>query len=270
MSLGQMFSLGLGFIIVLMISLVIVSFSAIGHISEIFLEYRGNSRTTIALNANLEDILEARTAALKYRDQPSETLAQEVRSNLREFIEDAKSYDEATFNDEKTSEIRALITVAEQYHDAFDKGTKLQSQIRELVQRLSALGPSAREDLTVALSLIASEGENKNTHAAALAIQTTMLGRFYTERFLVQNETRDIHRAFLEFTTAFRIIDSISSANEDADFMPRLGAARAKISEYVDTAKEIHSVVLQYLALQRNTMDSLETYQTYRIDKPLA
>ena len=269
LSLTQMFSLGLGLLIALMVAMIVGSFVVIDHVSSIFLEYRKNSSMTLSVNDDLEDILEARTAALKYRDRPSESWAQEVRQNLQEFMDGAAYLDRIPNEISNKAILSGLAAQARAYLDAFEETSRSQANLRKRVQRLSALGPSAREDLSVALSMSTGDNDSKTTQSVALAIQTLMLGRFYTERFLVRKESADLHRALLELQTSARLTEDLSAAQTQDEFQSRIGSANAKILEYSELAREIHAIALDQILLQRETLDTVGPEISSQLDLAL-
>jgi HAMP domain-containing protein len=128
--------------------------SAIGYmgamnLGDLFKQYRDTSRASMLLSNVVEDVLEVRLAALKYRATPDEAHVEAVESNLAQ-IEAARSKIATVIQDPDTqAKLKKLKTDMQGYGVAFERAVGADPEVVEQVftNKLDVIGPRVIEEL---------------------------------------------------------------------------------------------------------------------------
>jgi len=80
--------LGYGMLLVALVAGSVFAYVNVSSLGATYQGYRGTAKQTILINNIVEDLFEARIAALKFRISGSESDAQDVRSNIGEILRD--------------------------------------------------------------------------------------------------------------------------------------------------------------------------------------
>lgn len=81
--------------------------------------YRSLSQMNVAITAYVEDMFEARVAALKYRDTPEPAFAEDVTSNIAEMLDSDEQLQNFSQSPARLSEVEKLIAMAQKYDTQF-------------------------------------------------------------------------------------------------------------------------------------------------------
>ncbi|MEM9725801.1 MAG: methyl-accepting chemotaxis protein, partial [Pseudomonadota bacterium] len=177
-SVSKRIFLGFGAVLGLVAALAGVSYVATAQLSTIFYEYRATARQSLMVSDFVEDLFEARLAALKYRIAPSDSAASEVPDNLAEITQDISRLDELFYDDAAArAELERIGGSAAAYQEAF---TALRGLKAERVSLVAATQSHFAEVATGVAALItgAAGAQAPSLNAAfaeLLAAQTDLL-----------------------------------------------------------------------------------------------
>lgn len=257
-SVSRRIYLGFSIVLGLLAALAVVSYVATTQLAETYSEYRGTARQTLRVNDFVEDLFEARMAAFKYRIAPSAEAANEVDDNIAEIIGEKAKVNELFAADSPFHQTFARIySEAEQYRDAFFQMSALQARRNDAVAMLTELGPRAREQLTAVMEKAYLDADAVGAHFAAIAQQELLLGRTYTERYLVTNEPEAFAQASSHFDMAEQRLARLVFHLSDRDQKANAEAAVADVASYRATAEELRQIITERNAIRSEQLDTL-------------
>ncbi|MFV1889903.1 hypothetical protein VWX35_02045, partial [Phaeobacter sp. A36a-5a] len=130
--------------------IVVASFSlfAVRDLGGSYKEYRSTAKQNIAISDFVEDLFQARIAALKFREVRSSENADEVQSNIAEIIRDGNDLTVFEGNRHYSEEIRKVVVASEKYMEHFQR-LRVEVELEESLENsLLEAGRTARESLT--------------------------------------------------------------------------------------------------------------------------
>ena len=251
----QLAYLNTTFTVVLLLFLSISGFFIVNTLRDVFVEYRQTSQQTLALNSVLEDILEARTAALKFRSVPTEHYVNEVTANLDDAINCVTSCD--VFKD------------AAEYRDAFDRIAQkgviykklfletvtFQRQLDILVPEMSDAATHARQRLSEMMQSTESTNDIDAVIRAGHSIEALLLAHTYADRFLLTNEHSDYEHARVQLFDAMDQISALLAVLENPDKHWRVDEAQQSLGDYILAFESVHALIERLNTIRSAQLD---------------
>ena len=121
---------------------------------------------------------------------------------MAEITEDTRFHEIFEHDPATLQEMVELKELAADYASSFDEMSVLQGQRNELVAILSKVGPETRLMLTEIMETAYADGDIQAAFYVGIAQQELMLGRFYMERFLLNNDQDAFARVGKHFSSA--------------------------------------------------------------------
>ena len=256
LSIAQRIGIGFGIVIVLLAALAGYSFYSTTKIGEVFRDYRGTASQSIYLNALYEDVAQARQAAFKYRIAASDEVAEKVYRAVDKVVEDAARASDTFAHDERASElVQALSDDAVRYGDAMQELTTLQAERNKLVADLSELGRAARITMTTIMQTASDANDAGAVFFAAMAQQEFMLGRFYAERFLLNNAPEAIAEAYARLEQAEKNIAAAQTMVFNNDLRVLRDEFLAQRLQYAEVLAKVETTVYARNAVRTDRLD---------------
>jgi methyl-accepting chemotaxis protein len=271
LSLTKRINLGFAFVIGVVVLLAIVVTFVTWRLAVSVERYQTTANQTIVLNEYLEDLLEARLAALAYREDDSAQNAAAVASNLAEITQSTAGQQAFADFPDLLQDIGALQAAATEYDATFRRTVELQAQRHEEVAAIAALGQEARVTLSQVHSGVVANGMGPSAiEAAGSVVESLLLSRLYAERFLLTNdetalaESKDhletLRRNGRILTVALTGRDTLLGQTEDA---------LRKMGEFESALDRVSDIVLERNRLRGEVMDTIGATVTSRIDSAL-
>ena len=245
-----------GFSAVLLLLGVVAVIAVTGsrNVAGLFGEYRQTARTSLALGDLQEGILEARLAALKHRATASDDHASAVVGFLDGLRNDQARLAEITTDKKILERLEGLKSSIDGYQASFDETVQLQAQRNELVAKLSKIGPESRKTVSKIAESAYKDNDVQAAFYAGRVNESLMLGRFYSERFLLTNTDAAKTRLQGELTEANKRLNILFRSLENPGRRALAQEARTLIGQYADTINAIGQVIVAR-NLQRAAMD---------------
>ncbi|MEM1298033.1 MAG: methyl-accepting chemotaxis protein [Pseudomonadota bacterium] len=215
------------------------SYFAIDRIAGVFQQYRAEARQTALIAEEVERMYEARMGAFRYRIAPSDKAAGAVRENVSFIIDEERHVELLASNPGRLAEFEELKTKAAAYRDAFDRMIVLQDERNVLVNEMSKIGKDKRQQITEIMNSAFEDNDPTAAYYGGRTQQELLLGRFYAERFLLNNSEEAL-------AEAYRHLDQAMA--EMAILTPELQNPRRK-----ELAAEVNSGLAAY----RATLDAV-------------
>ena len=152
-----------------------------------------------------------------------------------------------------------------EYRASFDEAVSHQDGRNAAVARLSATGPAIRSDLTEVIESAYADGDPEASYYGARAQERLMLGRFYAERFLVNNTQAAADRANAELSEAQQYLTTLLPLLQNPRRRELTQAASAGLAEYQSAfAETVRAITARNAALDQ--MDQLGPQMTQAAD----
>jgi len=119
-----------------------------------------------------------------------------------------------------------------EYRSYFDEAVSHQDGRNAAVARLSGVGPQIRANLTEVIESAYADGDPEAAYYSARAQERLMLGRFYAERFLVDNSEASAERARAELAESAQNLDTLLPLLQNPTRRELTQAATTGLAEY--------------------------------------
>ncbi|MEM9763180.1 MAG: methyl-accepting chemotaxis protein [Pseudomonadota bacterium] len=259
---------GFAAVLGLLLVLAIASFSAAMYLGGIFTEYRAAARQTLTVSNLAEDLFEARVAAYKYRIDPSDAFAEEVQGNVDEITRDI---DEAAAlfdaGDPNFAIVEGVGESKNRFENAFLRMRELQLEREKLVARIGEIGPRARTQLSQIMETAYRDGDPAAAYYAGLAQQELMLGRFYTERYLLTNASEASERAEGHLQAVQAQLVELLRELQNAQRRNLATTTQQDAEAYLQTMTEVAEVIEARNAIQHRVLDALGPQMQTDVDR---
>lgn len=235
-----------GFFAILLLLGAFAAVAVVGShgVASMFADYRQTARTTLALGELQEGIFEARLAALKYRSGASETYSAAVLAQLDQLRKGKEALSKVTTEEAILNRLAQQKSAVDDYSAAFNETVGLQSRRNALVSELSAIGPKARKTISKIAESAFNDNDVQAAYHAGRANESLMLGRFYAERFLLNNAQSAKSRLSDELKETSRRLDVLLRFLENPTRQSLAKQAVELVREYSKTIDAIEQVIV--------------------------
>lgn len=243
-SLGQMITLGFAFCCVVFVLTGGFVLRSIYAIDQAVAEFGVGADTSLAMNADIEDVFEARLAALKFRATGDPALHDEVISNIDEVLIDSPMRQFIGVDPETDQTIALMQSQLQEYRDAYQDLIRHAEALSMLFAQVDQRGPEARRMITEIRESAFADNDITASNQAGIVQENLLLGRYYIVTFAQTGDPDRIAsaQAFLEDAVAQLAIleaqlenpqrrqlaaDAAAELNALLQLVPQLGETRA-------------------------------------------
>lgn len=257
-SISKQIYIGVGLVVGLLALVSIISLLATARLSSAFTDYRGTARQTQLTSFLIEDLLETRLAAFGYRLKASPEKAAVIDANVTKII-GGREKAKALFQTEPAviEELDEVARSIAQYQAAFANMKGLQAQREQFAAILSETGPRARKSLTAVMKSAYEDGDAEASYFAGQMQEQVLLGRFYSERFLLSNTQASLDAAQSHLEASVLAYEALIAALQNPERRTLAQAALADVTVYRETLASISAVIFQRNDIQTGTLDRL-------------
>ena len=258
MSLVRKLTMGFGTVLVLLVVIGLVAYSAINQASTDFSEYRRMALRT-NLNGRIQaNLLEARLAASKFIRTGNEEDRKQVEEHViatEKFMEEAK---EAIKNPERARLIGKAAEDLKGYHGSFFKIVKFRDERNDLVDNvLNPRGPAMEKALTEILTSARRDQDMNASYNASLAMRNLLLARLYVVKFLDDNSQAAVDRVNQELAACLDQLNLLYQELEDSERRRHLAEVMEGEKEYAATFGKVVNIILERNNEISGTLDML-------------
>jgi methyl-accepting chemotaxis protein len=258
LSVAAKITLGFAVVIVLMVTIGVVSFIALGTASGGFEQYQA-----LAQDTNLAGRLQANMLM--------------VRMNVKDFVisgsdKDIEEYNEyydimTGFMEEAQKDIQnperaAMIDAADkrvkEYGEHFQTIIGYRDQRDDLVYNvLDVNGPKIEQDMTQILVTAQQDDDMTAAYYASLATRNLLLARLYMAKFLDTNEDAHAQRFYSEYAEMKKQFDILDREIQNPERRALLADAQKMAAQYLDAFERLVTVIKDRNDVQNNRLDVL-------------
>lgn len=251
------FNLAFAGLVVMVAGLVGFNAYKIESLKGQFTEYRGTARQSLLL-ANLgEDLAEGRLAALKYRLQGGDANANDVEGNIQEIIDEEANFSSIVANPERLAKLEGLNAQAVEYKNIFRQTRDLQAQRHILVTNMHKFGTSSRRNLSQVSQSAYEDNDIDAAYYSGVVQESLMLGRFYAENFLLNNEQEDLDRARKEVGQALKDHNILMVQLQNPERRKLATQAKTDMQAFLDNLNGVADVIFTRNGLYANGLDRI-------------
>lgn len=260
--------LGFGCVLVLAIILAAVGYVGLQSAEDTFATYRKLARQTNADGRAQANMLMTRIFAKNFViDANRENIAgvQERTEQTLKLIQETRRL--AGTDLARQVLLEDLEANLQRYVASFKKVTDLQAKRDDLVaNKLNVLGPETERDLTAIMTSALEDGDAQAAYQAGITLRSLMLGRLYTNRFLIENDEASRARAIREFRDLEAHHIKLEAELQDPKRQELAARAHKTQFAYLDAFELIHQTIIERNTLIRYELDRIGPDVAARIE----
>ncbi|MFQ5468494.1 MAG: HAMP domain-containing protein, partial [Kiloniellaceae bacterium] len=255
MKVGMKVGLATGVILAFLVTVAAITFFGLQGANTHFSEYRGLAEKTMTAGTTEAHILSARVnmkdSLLKNSDEATAKVHEAIVSVIEEIDKNIELYDDP----QQKAEAEKVSKELQAYRKSFEEVTALVHERNVQVDELNRIGPLAEKDLSEIMRGTFEDGDASASYLAGVALRHLLLGRLYSNRFLVDNQTASEERALKELSafdeTAVRIRDGLRNPERR-----QLAVQVVEIAqEYTTVFEKVAGIINQRSAIVTGTLD---------------
>jgi methyl-accepting chemotaxis protein len=202
LSIGRKIALSFGFIVLLIAGYGI--FTVIGQEQSTadYKLYKNAAMQSQLMNTLLEDVLEARMGAFKYRLSQNAEAAEDVSGNIAEILAEQATIERLITNPEKRATLNNAMSQLQDYEAHFEEARTFQAQRNEYVAIMDSVGPDMVSTLTRLMELAYTQGNIETAYYAGVVQKHVLTARLAGNKFLLNNQSVDQEQFALSMTEA--------------------------------------------------------------------
>ncbi|MEM6609601.1 MAG: methyl-accepting chemotaxis protein [Pseudomonadota bacterium] len=195
LSISQRIGAAFAIVIVSLIGVAVFATFSAQRMERAFESYREASVETDFLNSILDDLLAARAASARFRNNGDLAAANSVAEIVGEITSSSRASEVFADDPEMLAQVETITADIAAYLDRFNATITLQRDRDALVEGLREVGLSSRQGLSAIFADLNSQGNSAGMVATARGLESLILGRLYVERFLLNNDPVDLDTA---------------------------------------------------------------------------
>ncbi|MCF6433594.1 methyl-accepting chemotaxis protein [Leisingera sp. MMG026] len=256
-SITNRINLGSAAITALLIVVAAFSLLAVRDLGSSYKKYRSTAKQNIAISDFVEDLFQARIAALMFRAVRSSENADEVQSNIAEIIRDGNDLTVFDGNQHYSEEIRQVVVASEKYMEHFQQLRVEVEHEESLENSLLEAGKTARESLTGLNGAAHTEGQNELQFKTSQAQESLLLSRIYAEKFLLSRDLQHFDESRKQILLSADYLSEIAAlplTTEEAGFA---STAQAQTILFLQKLEETKVAIALVDAISADHLDKI-------------
>ncbi|MEM0908609.1 MAG: methyl-accepting chemotaxis protein [Pseudomonadota bacterium] len=230
---------------------------------QLALEYDQVSSRTLILNAQLEDILEARLGLLTWAAEPSEEARQYFLDNIEEVLTDGDRFVNLPMIPEKEQSLGyeimdVVVSIREKFGIIYD----LQAKRNVEVAQLDKLGPKIVADLATVAGSAYADQDVEAAYRAGSVSTAVNFARLVGQKFLLRNSPEDAKSTLAALDDALEKLSVLRSELQN----PSRRQLTAQLVDEIGKYKQHFSNVAALIEERNGYLDGLISLKTDELD----
>jgi signal transduction histidine kinase/CheY-like chemotaxis protein len=259
---------GFGCVLALLTVIAAVSLFGLTGADDNFDRYRALARQTNAQGRVQANMLMTRIFAKNFVINASQDNIDGVEQRARNTIQMIAEALELTSDSGYRLILENLGEELSDYVAGFEEVTTRQAERNELVNNtLNVVGPQMERELTQVMESAFNDGDAEAAYRAGIALRNLLLGRLYTQRFLIQNDEVSYRRGSTEFTQMEENLDELVAHLENPSRLELAENVRSRQRVYERAFEDVHSVINTRNEIIENQLDSIGPKVADRVER---
>ncbi len=218
-------------------------------------KFLSNTKASVVAGEILEDALEARLDAFKFRVSGNKEISDSFAGNAREVIESGQILREMVeLDDETLAAIDEADRLVRQYEKDFNGIVGFRAPRNEIVAQMAETGRNTRQNLSQVMESAYEDGDPVASVYAGRAQERLLLGRIYMERFLLNNRQEDLDASLGFLDEARNGLEELLGELQNPTRRELTTDARNGIDSYVALGDQVATIIADRNAF-RTEMD---------------
>lgn len=245
LSLRQMIAFGFAICVLVFIGLGTYSLRTLAYLNHVVDAFITSTATTAAMNADIEDVFEARIAALTFKTNGDTASHDEVLSNLDEVLT-ASPLTPFLGQDADLDEASAAIRKElEAYRRDYTILMSAQSRMDALFAEVETRGPAARQALSRLREAAKQDGSFEEATQVGLVQERVLLARYYLVTFLQNAELPRYETAVTHVAGALDALEALRAVQTNATRRTQADEVKGELLAMSDLLPVIRDIRLQ-------------------------
>ena len=249
---------GFAVVLVLMLIVAVVGFTALQHAASGFQEYREMARDTNLAGRLQGNMLMVETNVKEYLISGSDQALEQYKQRWEMMSRFQARAQEEISNPERTSIVDKIETQLSEYAKGVEQVVGFKKKRNHLVYEvLDVNGPAMEKQLT---EIMVSADRNGNASAAfhaGLAMRNLLLARLYMVKFLDTNAQAQADRVTKEFAGFSEKLDDLDKELDNPAQRSVLGKIRTEEKIYIEAFGSLTTTIFQRNEVITNTLDRI-------------
>jgi methyl-accepting chemotaxis protein len=257
MSLAKKLTAGFSIVLILLVTIGLIAYSAINQASTDFGSYRRLARNTNLSGRIQANLLETRLAATKFirtGSEADEKSFDEGFSNTMKFSDEALA---VIKNPERARLIGKADEELEAYKGSFGKIVKFRDARNDLVNALGVSGPAMEKGLTKILTSARHDQDMIAAYNASLATRDLLLARIYAMKFLDDNSQGAFERVEQELSACLEGLNTLQQELKNPERRRLLAQVMDEHKKYSAAFGKVVNVIAERNIEISGTLDVL-------------
>ncbi|MDP5360972.1 MAG: hypothetical protein NWP79_02325, partial [Paracoccaceae bacterium] len=248
-----------GFLILtlMLVGLAVFSQRSVGALGTGYSEYSDISRQSVAINAFMEDVFEARIAALAYLRNPDPAIRREVNANIDEVVNGTVFMQAFAMDPARLAEVQDLVDLSGQYRNHFNQMADHLVRAQERHLEFMVLSDEIETSVNGIFAAALQNGNPAVVSAAGRALQSSLTAIVQSKQFILSNDPADLESFSSEFATFERAFGQLSALNPPGTMTTQINALQSLMDGFpaiLDSYAQAQSAALR---IQRDQLDKI-------------
>lgn len=248
-----------GFLILtlMLVGLAVFSQRSVGALGTGYSEYSDISRQSVAINAFMEDVFEARIAALAYLRNPDPAIRREVNANIDEVVNGTVFMQAFAMDPARLAEVQDLVDLSGQYRNHFNQMADHLVRAQERHLEFMVLSDEIETSVNGIFAAALQNGNPAVVSAAGRALQSSLTAIVQSKQFILTNDPADLESFSSEFATFERAFGQLSALNPPGTMTTQINALQSLMDGFpaiLDSYAQAQSAALR---IQRDQLDKI-------------
>ena len=246
---------GFGVVLCFLVMLAVMSWTGVRDIGHDFVEYRQTARESLLVNEAMQSMLEVTRAAQAFRLTNRPDDARHVDEGVDALKRAVDDLGEFATRDAIVQASASVGTHLSDYRHTFDEIVVLQTRRNDLVPQLDDVGAQARRTLSAIMASAYRDHDVEAAYHAGVVQENLMLGRYYAEKYLLQNAPEDLDRALMELAEAEEATAILDRSLQNPQRRALLADYRALLARYNALFADVSAVIQTRNGLVADELD---------------
>ncbi|HBF28590.1 methyl-accepting chemotaxis protein, partial [Rhizobium sp.] len=249
-----------GFSIIIIILIVTAGVNVFSNMQNqsYFTDYRDVARLTNEAGRIQANMLEARIAFLRFRNDPTAANVEGVHTRLATVDASSKTLIDGARTDAEKAAASRFAAAASQYKEGFKTVVAAQNEHDAVVETsLNILGPAVQKDVNAIADDLAAKGNTSAAYQTSDFLASIATMRLQTTKYLLNNNDESYKSAVAAGQDALSQTNAIKTLLVEAEMLARFQKVPANVQLYLQELDKTQKIVTKRNSVIEGVMNKL-------------